>query len=267
MSTPKRFQAKHPDKTVIICYVHANQGVVREPFCLSLAEQCATMGDRVIAIQSTSSPSQVHSRNKTIEMALSIDPRPDYLLWFDTDMSVPPNALAMLIDYAEEYEAGIATVFGLMQKHNYREGQAWTPTPNTFHKDKNGNTYLWDILFSHTEPFWAAATGLGFTLVNMDVFENYPEEELPWHILSEDPADMGHDVGFCIKSGERVLIVPTIHSKHWKTIAIEYPMYLQANGLDSDPTIANAQAKVMIDSTLAALAEKGVVYDIDKVGS
>ena len=254
-----KYQAKS-DKTVIICYVHPNQGVVREPFCLSLAEQCATMGDRVIAIQSTSSPSQVYSRNKTIEIALEIKPRPDYLLWWDTDMSVPAGALAQLIDYAEEYEAGIATVFGLMQKHGHREEQAWTPVPNTFHADKDGNVHLWDILASHTEPFWADATGLGFTLVNLDVFEDFPEEDLPWHVLPETPEEQGHDVRFCIKSGEKVLIVPTIHSLHWKTIAVEYGMYLQVNGLDYDPTIANAQAKVMIDDTLAKLAEQGIVY-------
>ena len=259
MSSDNRYQAK-TDKTVMICYVHPNQGVVREPFALSLAEQCANMGARVIAIQSTSSPSQVYSRNKTIEMALEVKPRPDYLLWWDTDMSVPADAVAQLIDYAEEYEAGIATVFGLMQKHNHREGEAWTPVPNTFHMDNDGNVHLWDILFSHTEPFWVAATGLGFTLVNLDVFENFPEEDLPWHILPETPEEMGHDVRFCVKSGERVLIVPTIHSKHWKTIAVEYGMYLQVNGLDYDPTIANAQGKVMIAATTAAAAENGIIF-------
>ena len=261
MSTPDdRYQAK-TDKTVMIAYVHPNQGVVREPFCLSLAEQCANMGDRVIAIQSTSSPSQVFSRNKTIEMALEVKPRPDYLLWWDTDMSVPSDALAMLIDYAEEYEAGIATVFGLMQKHGHRPESPWTPVPNTFHADTDGVVHLWDILWSHTEPFWIDATGLGFTLVNLDVFEDFPEEDLPWHILPENPEDMGHDVRFCVKSGSKVLIVPTIHSKHWKTIAVEYAMYLQVNNLDFDPTVANAQAKVMIDDTKAKLVEQGIIYD------
>lgn len=175
----------------MICYVHPNQGVVREPFCLSLAEQCANLGNRVIAIQSTSSPSQVFSRNKTIEIALQVEPRPDYLLWWDTDMSVPSDAVAELIDYAEEYEAGISTVFGLMQKHGHRPDNAWTPVPNTFHKDKDGNVHLWDVLWSHTEPFWVDATGLGFTLVRLDVFENFPEEDLPWHILPDNPEDMG----------------------------------------------------------------------------
>jgi hypothetical protein len=256
LSTP---EAEGP--TVIICYVHPNQGVVREKFTLSLAEQCATLGDRVIAIQSTSSPSQVHSRNATIELALQIKPRPDYLLWWDTDMSVPAGALAQLIDIAEEYEAGISTVFGAMQKHNHREGQPWTPVPNTFHQDKDGNVHLWDILLSHTEPFWCAATGLGFTLVNLDVFENFPKSLLPWHVLSEDPTAQGHDVRFCILSGEKVLVVPTIHAKHWKTIAVEYGHYLQANSLPADPVEANEVAQVMIDRTKAKLAEDGIIYE------
>ena len=50
------------------------------------------------------------------------------------------------------------------------------------------------------------------------------------------------------------------HSKHWKTIAVEYAMYLQVNNLDYDPTVANAQAQVMIDDTKAKLVEQGIEY-------
>ncbi len=46
-----------------------------------------------------------------------------------------------------------------------------------------------------------------------------------------------------------------------KTIAVEYPMYLQVNGLDMDPTVANAQAQRMIDDTKAKLIEQGIVYE------
>ena len=221
--------------TVVISYVHPNQGVVLEKFNFSMAQQCANMGKRVIAITSHTSPSQTHARNSAIKTVLDMDPVPDWLLWWDTDMSLPENALRDIIDIAELNGAKIATCFGVMQRHGHRESQPWTPVANAFFAGDEGQMTLIDFLPRHDVPIWCDATGMGFTLVHMSVFQNFPKDLLPWHKNSDELTDdPGHDVRFCLESGEKVLYCTNIRSQHWKLMPLDYGMYLRANQVNSD---------------------------------
>ncbi len=220
------------DSTVIIAYVHPNQGVVHERFAFSLGQQCANMGKRVVGILSVTSPWQTASRNAVIEGVLSMEERPDYLLWWDTDMHVPERALRDLIDVVEDNDAKVGTIFGLMQRTGFRESQAWTPVPNAYWTVGEKHYYIRSILPSYTEPFWCDATGLGFTLVHLSVFENFPEEHLPWHDLVE--GGLGHDIRFFHYAGEPVLYDPTIRSTHWKQLPLDWSIYMSSLGVKSE---------------------------------
>lgn len=242
-------RARDSTSTVLISYVHPGLGMVDESFSQSMAQQCANMGKRVLGVLSSHSASQVRSRNSAIEIALQMDPAPDYLLWWDTDMSVPSGALAELIDYAEEYGAKAATIFGLMQRHDHREGQPWTPIPNAFFRieteePSHENYYLREVIPSHTEPFWCSATGLGFTLVDLDLFRNFPKDKLPYHKMN-DELGFGHDIRFFHYAGAPVLYVPNIHGLHWKRMPLDFNMYLRAFGFD-DAEHANRVADEVI---------------------
>lgn len=234
------------ESTVVIGYVHPNQGFLLEKMSLSMAQQCANMGKRVVGILSVTSPWQTVSRNNLIGLALDMDPRPDWLLWWDTDMELPPRALRDLIDSAEEYGAKAATVFGLMQRHGHRATQPWTPVPNAYWKTSGRHYYIRDVLPSYTEPFWIDATGLGFTLISLDVFENYPEEHLPYHLVSEEEGAMGHDIRFFHHAGVPVLYCPQIRSLHWKLMPLDFDLYLRANGIvDEAQAIEYSKMPVM----------------------
>ncbi len=212
--------------TVAIVYVHPNQGVVSEPFAQTLAQNCAALGRRVHAVLSVTSPVQVGSRNAAIGMFLEIDSEPNWLLWWDTDMSVPWTAAMDLIATAEQNDAKVATVFGAMMRHGHREDQPWTPVPNAYYRGEGDEYYVQDDLPSEDTPFWCDATGLGFTLIHRTVFENFPKDELPYHQTEQG---WGHDIRFFHHAGEKVLYVPTIRAAHWKLMAVDWGIWKAAN--------------------------------------
>ncbi len=224
---------KESDSTVAIAYVHPNQGVVAEKFAWSLATNSANMGTRILAVLSTTSPDQVLSRNEAIAIIRGMDPQPDWMLWWDTDMALPARAIRGLVDSAELYGAKIATCFGAMQRWGHRESQPWTPIANAFFLEASDNLVLLDCLPSHDTPFWCDATGLGFTLVHMSVYDDFPEDRLPFHDMGKE-GEPGHDVRFCLVSGEKVLYCPQIRSEHMKLLPVEFSMYLRANGIVTD---------------------------------
>jgi hypothetical protein len=218
---------------IVIGVVTPGQGYVGDAFAQSLAWNCANMGQRVMAVLFTGSSQQLASRNHTIDTFLAMEEKPEWLLWWDTDMSVPAVALRILVNTAEERGAKIATVFGVMQRYGHREGQPWTPVPNAYYlgpeKDGTAQYYVSDMLEDHEEPFWCDATGLGFTLVHRDVFEEMDTTVEPWH---HQPLEggWGHDIYFCHRSGEPVLYLPQVRSEHWKPVPLDWGLYLRANG-------------------------------------
>ena len=221
------------DSTVVIAYVHPGMGVVGEPFAQSLGLVAGALGERLLGISATSSADPMLSRNRAIEAMLEMDPLPDWFLWFDTDMSVGANAATELIRLAEENDAQAATCFGLMQRPNHREGQPWTPVPNAYwqFEESQNNTYVLDAMPSDTEPFWCDATGFGFTIIRPQVFLDFPEEHLPWHVRPAE--NWGQDIRFffhALPSGS-VLYCPSIRSVHWKGLGLDFELWKHANGL------------------------------------
>ena len=219
------------DSTVIFVYVHPGDGVVGESFHASMVDNAGRLDPkRFMGVFSTSSPSPMLSRNNAIGMVLALDPRPDWILWWDTDMALPYDAVTRLIDSAEEHDAKVATCFGLMQQFGHREGQEWTPMPNAYYRfDKTvDDFYITDQMQSTTEPFWCDATGFGFTLIRPSVYDNYPEEHLPFHKRLDE--GLGQDIRFFHHAGEKVLYCPQIRSMHVRTMGLDFPLWMAANG-------------------------------------
>ncbi len=230
--------------TVVIGYVHPGIGNVHERFAFSMAQQCANMGQRILSILSVTSPWQIDSRNALIEGVLDMDPLPDYLLWWDTDMQVPERALRDLIETVEANDAKVGTIFGLMQRIGFREGQEWTPVANAYWRQGTDNYYIRSILPSYTEPFWCEGTGLGFTLIATSVFEDFPEEHLPWHVVEE--GGMGHDIRFFHHADEPVIYDPTIRSIHWKQLPLDFNLYMRANNVATEEDMIEL-SKLQVD--------------------
>ncbi len=226
------------ESTVIIAYIHPNLGVVHERFAFSLAQQCANMGKRVVGILSVTSPWPEASRNAVIEGVLNMEERPDWLLWWDTDMQVPERAVRNLIDHAEEWGAKAATCFGLMQRTAFREGQSWSPVPNAYWLLGEEDYYIRSIMPTYKEPFWCDATGLGFTLIDVDVLADFPEEHLPWHKLSD--GGLGQDIRFFHHAGVPVLYDMTIRAIHWKQLPLDFNAYMNSLGVTTEEELEAA---------------------------
>jgi hypothetical protein len=224
-------EAESIGSTVAIGYVHPGQGVVGEPFAQSLGLNAGALGPRLHSITSTSSADPMLSRNKVIETVLEADPQPDWFLWWDTDMSLPPEAAIELVRLAELHDAQAATCFGLMMRPNHRDWQPWTPVPNAYWRfeEDQEDTYILDQLPSEVEPFWCDATGFGFTLIRPQVFRDFPEEHLPWHVRTAE--NWGQDIRFfyhALPPGS-VLYCPSIRSIHWRELGMDWNLWVAAN--------------------------------------
>ena len=94
-------------------------------------------------------------------------------------------------------------------------------------EDNKENTYVLDEMPSETDPFWCDATGFGFTLIRPEVFENFPEKHLPWHVRTAE--NWGQDIRFFFHAGVPVLYCPSIRSIHWKALGLDWELWKRAN--------------------------------------
>lgn len=142
------------------------------------------------------------SRNLIVEHALEYGY--DYILWIDSDMIIPKNALVKLWTHDKDIVSGVYAYKILMGEN---------AVVKRF-KDKENDVYedipLKEIRES-TELIEVDGVGFGCVLTKTDVFRKI---QSPWFVYSPD---MGEDIYFCRKAqsaGYKVWLDPTIKAGH-----------------------------------------------------
>lgn len=133
------------------------------------------------------------ARTKVIEQARANNAK--WLLFLDTDVLAPPDVVTRLMSHNKPLVTGIY----------YMKSQPSQPV--IF--QKMGNGPYWD--FPVNELFEIEGSGLGCTLIDMDVFDKFEEEDLPffkenWTYTKKDGSKVrvkvGEDHWFFMKSKE-----------------------------------------------------------------
>jgi len=123
-----------------------------------------------------------------------------HLLWIDSDMQFGPDALNRLLKHKKDIIAGL-----FFQKY-----QPYAPALSI--NDEH------PIPKKLTKVDWV---GLGFTLINIEVFKNMPR---PWFELDFNPKHIvGEDILWCLKArklGYDIWVDPNIHIGHLLTLSI-----------------------------------------------
>ncbi len=135
-----------------------------------------------------------HNREEIAKEAVRLGA--DYVLFIDTDMIFPPDALTKLLSRDKE-------IIGVM--YNYR-GTPSRPTVKFDPKykdectviEKNGEISA--SITDETKPFRCRAVGAGFLLVKIDVFKKLKRPYFTFVPETEVNEIIGEDVYFCDKA-------------------------------------------------------------------
>ncbi len=153
------------------------------------------------------------SREATGEHALNL--KADYVLFIDSDMKFPENALSVLMSRNVDIIGAMYNFRSFPKKSVIKLDDKYSEECKS---EATGNeNEIYATLKDSTRPFRCAALGGGFTLIKTDVFRKLPQ---PWFFFefSRIPNKaVGEDVWFCNlarKHGYEVWADPTIEVGH-----------------------------------------------------
>ena len=126
------------------------------------------------------------SREFLAYQALKQDPKPDYLLWLDTDIIMPQDTVKTLLSADKDiiggiYYAKIKPYFPILRKEGIWEGKSW----NYLVLEWENNLFKTDFI------------GFGCMLIKREVFEKV---QRPW--FEEKIDGLSEDLYFCKKARE-----------------------------------------------------------------
>jgi hypothetical protein len=147
-----------------------------------------------------------HGMNNLIKDARQINAT--HLLNIDADMTFPPDALDLLLAQDKD-------IIGANYRQRGNHENQNTPISVTKFIGDGPNGYK-EVLSGDfpTETFECAAVGLGLTLINMRVFEDW---DLPFHTVETEEIHSTEDIVFCNEARERgfkVFCDPTLNMGH-----------------------------------------------------
>lgn len=173
------------------------------PFCQSLA-LLKKVGECTLAMQAGSLI--YTSRNNLATTAIKMDA--DYVMWFDSDMSFPPDTLIRMMDTLQKNDLDILT--GLY----YRRVPPYTPV---LFKDIvfEGENCLWTEFQEVPETlFEVGACGFGIVLMKTDVFFDVQSR---FGNMFGPIGNTGEDIAFCWRArqcGYKIFCDPTVEAGH-----------------------------------------------------
>jgi GT2 family glycosyltransferase len=157
------------------------------------------------------------NRIDVVKHALAIEA--EYILFVDTDMTFPSDALNKLLALNKDIASvtynfrrqPLCSVVKLLEEYDedYQDVEIGTEQPIPLEKIKN--------------PFRVGAAGTGFMLIKTEVFKNLPH---PWFFFDfEDESigkpPIGEDIWFCNKAREKgyeIWVDPSIKVGHIGTV-------------------------------------------------
>lgn len=214
---------------VVIGYCHP--GEVSGYFCQSLVNMLvydrATEGRIVGCINEWSSANVSSARNRICRSFLDYDA--EWLLFIDSDMLFPHEAIERLIESADVDERPIVggLCFGI-------DRGVLFPTIYVFHDTEKGPTTARVPAYPENSIIPVAATGAAFLMIHRRVLEAFLErgfnESFPWFQESELAGQAaGEDITFCLRAG--VLGFPVhvdtgLHIGHHKSQVLTHDMFM-----------------------------------------
>jgi len=205
-------------QTVVVCYPHMS--TVTEGFARKLAELCIYEPNNIAGIITASHPRQEHSRNIIIDKFLKGGR--EWLLWIDTDMTVPRDAAQRLVETALKHKADMVGALAFQLKRH--EGIV-VPNGYVF----NNEIRHWQEIIDYRTDMVQEIDGVGggFVLINRRVFEAWDNKF--WHeSWKEHPATgsaMGHDLAFAYRAtqidGFKLIWDTTVKVGHIKDFTVD----------------------------------------------
>lgn len=139
------------------------------------------------------------ARNKCVDAAIAAGAT--HLMFIDSDMKFPPEAIQKLINQDKDIIGGLY----------YRKQPPHFPLIH----EKDGNRIVIPRSFNKKEPFKVFGTGTGFMLIKTKVFKKL---EPPWFYFGNFKGKaIGEDIYFCKKAQEKGFEVwcdPTLGLQH-----------------------------------------------------
>ena len=146
------------DKKILICVPSMDQVPARFAHCLAMLRK---VGQTAVTFKIGSLI--YAARNEMATEAIKMDA--DYIMWFDSDMTFPPDTISRLFETMEKTGADI--VSGLY----YRRVAPFTPVIyDKLEFDEQGRCTWEEFKETPTEPFEIAGCGFGCVLADTEAF-------------------------------------------------------------------------------------------------
>lgn len=162
------------------------------------------------------------SRNTLCKQALQVGA--DYILWFDSDMVIPPDTMQKMLKHMEE---GKNIVTGLY----FRRSPKYNPVLFKTLEEVDGkcqwspyNDYPKDSVFE------VAGCGFGCVMMKTSILEDIALQTGNWF---EPYVGAGEDIAFCLRareSGYKIWCDSTIKLGHCGHIVVDEAMYSAISG-------------------------------------
>lgn len=165
------------------------------------------------------------SRNRLAEYAVRIDA--DYILWLDSDMTFPPDALERMMKVMDENK-DIDILTGLY----FRRSTPFTPVAfDVLETDEKG-----ELVFENMDDVpdgirEVAGCGFGCVLMKTDCLFDIAGKEGP--VWFSPLANVGEDCAFCMRArkyGYKIYIDPSIEFGHMGYAAVTRQFYEATKG-------------------------------------
>lgn len=134
----------------------------------------------------------------------ALDNKYDYILWVDSDTTIPKNTLKRLMSHDKDIVSGVYTYKVLGGKNAV--AKRFIPTGVDTYED----IPLEDVQ-AHDDIFEVDGIGFGCVLTKVEIFKYIHD---PWFVLTKN---MGEDIDFCRKAqnaGYKIYLDPKILAGH-----------------------------------------------------
>ena len=223
----------------IIGYLHP--GTVDHHFIQSLDDLAAfeaDHGDRLLwpPIRLQSNYDVASARNDVMSAWLDRTPA-RWLLFIDTDMGFPPDALSRLLEHADTHPVVGGLCFTHKRSSVTPEGaQRFTVFPTIYRYVETGDEAGFQCALSYPddELIEVAGTGAAFLLIDREFAEKMRAEHGPvWFDHAYHPTlgtRYSEDLSFCIRVaalGEQVMVHTGVKTSHRKSIWLDEDVFRQ----------------------------------------
>lgn len=158
------------------------------------------------------------ARNRLVQQALQIGA--DYIMWFDADMKIPPDAMDKMLKHMEEGHDIVTGLYFRRQPH-YN-----AVLFKDLHETEDGKCAHTDFDdYPKDSLFEVGGCGFGCVMTRASIFEDIVLQEGNWF---EPKYNGGEDIAFCIRAkncGYKIMCDSSIKLGHCGHIVVTEEMF------------------------------------------